>query len=125
VGVWLVSGPRHEYVRYFVDKITCVCTDNGIEMTTIELPNLLDAFFLWVCDAPLGSLRPHVRRDERLLRHAIRLTGWSHCFGNIMRGCAQIDPAWLGGLQTLRALCKFGKKQDLAEARGESSRTSR
>jgi len=99
-AIWLLCGPLLDDVQYFLNKVTCVTTDSGVEIDTIRMPNILYAFMRWVDGTPFGECGAFVRPNERLLPVAIRVAGWSHAFGNIAKGAAW---TWSG----------FGRKLDL------------
>ena len=84
-AVWLVVGPDIDDMRYWFDKVVGVTTDFGIEVLTVTVPNILRAFVAWASGTPLMECMALVDHTERLLRNAIRISGWGHLLGNIMK----------------------------------------
>ena len=106
-GIFLLCGPAYDDIAYVCKKVFCITTDFGLEILTVEMVNILPAFMRWIAGEPLESLGPYVRYGERLFPNAIRLYGWSHCFGNLAKGAAKADETWPKKLDQLRALVKF------------------
>jgi hypothetical protein len=44
-SAWLSFGPKPEHLRKFFFHIVAICTDFGCEMHTLEMPDVIDAFF--------------------------------------------------------------------------------
>jgi len=88
-----------------------ITTDSGVEQGTLNLPNLLPAFFRWVKGASLESCLVHVRHDQRLFPEALRLQGWGHSWGNIMKAVANSSPKWGILDERMRAQCRFWKNR--------------
>ena len=58
---WLVAGPFFEDMSYFLSKVTSITTDHGVEIHTLEFPNILKAFFGLVGGDTAGG---HTRLGE-------------------------------------------------------------
>jgi len=84
-ALWLVAGPFFCDLNWMLSKIGCICTDFGIEIKTIELPFILTAFLAWLGGRELSACRPLVDTSRRLFWRALRISGWSHAFGNLMK----------------------------------------
>ena len=106
-GIWCLVGPDPLDVQYFVDKVISITTDSGVEMTTLTLPSLLPAFYRWAQGWDLASVLPYVRYDSRLFQHSLRIQGWSHTWGNIMKAVAHSSTRWPVIEQRLRAQIVF------------------
>ena len=105
-AIWLLTGPVIEDTAYFLQKVCCITTDAGIEILTTKMPCVLNAFAKWLNGTPLVNLRCEVNWRQRLFPHAIRLIGWSHTWGNIMKQVAFTYPGWGGCRIThARATC--------------------
>jgi len=52
-----------------------------------------------------------VRHDERLFPEALRLQGWGHTWGNVMKAVANSSPKWGILEERLRAQCRFWKNR--------------
>jgi hypothetical protein len=110
-AIFLVAGPTLKVMRYFFDHITSLTTDFGVEMHLLELPDVLVAFLKWVGGAPLAGLGPDVVHSRRLMWRALRIAGWSHTLGGIMKASATECPNWPDILQQLRYLCQFFRNE--------------
>ena len=53
---YLMAGPSFEAMSYFVSKVICICTDGGVELGTLMLPNILQAFAAWCGGTKLTNL---------------------------------------------------------------------
>ena len=80
-------------------------------MHLLEIPDIVDAFVAWVAGTPLDRLRPLVHQDHRLFRRALRMAGWSHALGGIMKGVATRMADWPKYLAHMRSLCKFSRNK--------------
>ena len=110
-AIWLMCGPALADILYFINKTTCICTDGGTELTTVETPNLLYAFMQWVAGTPFTELHAFARNGERLFPVAIRIVGWGHTFGNLMKGAAGTWRLWSQKLELVRKLVAFYKNK--------------
>ena len=113
-AIWLVAGPELDDLRWFCGNITSLTTDFGVEIHLMECPDILEAFVIWARgNTPLHELRgrPWVKSDARAFPRALRVGGWSHMMGNIMKAIAAKFDAWPVYLESLRALCKFFRNE--------------
>ena len=76
---------------------------------------MLPAFFRWADSQELGSCLEFVKHNERLFPQAIRLLGWGHSWGNIMKTVAHSCKAWPQLELRLRAQVKFWKNASWRE----------
>ena len=106
-ALWLVAGPFVCDMAWMVSKVVCIATDFGNEMKTIEMPFVLRAFLAWLGGRELVACRPLVDHTRRLFYNALRVSGWSHMWGNLMKSVAEAVPAWPDIITHLRALCAF------------------
>lgn len=106
---WLVAGPTVEDLTWVFGKVTSFTTDFGVEMHLLDMPDITEAFVAWAGGRPLDQVRFLVKPDRRLFPRALRLAGWSHMMGNIMKTVAEKFPSWPSSLGKMRALCKFYK----------------
>ena len=104
---WLIAGPSAKTMRYFLSKVKCITTDFGVEIHMLELPDVLEAFLARVNGASWTHCQKLVVADARLLPNCIRLVGWSHTFGTIMKAVMSECPTWQTKLNKLRSMCKF------------------
>ena len=62
---------------------------------------------MWVGGASLLSCADAVDTTTRLLPNALRISGWSHGWGNLMSDVARVCPKWPTILDQLRTLVSF------------------
>jgi len=106
-ALWLVAGPFFCDLAYFVAQVRSIVTDNGVEHYTIEMPDIVRAFLAWLNGMPLCDTRGLVQHERRLFYRAMRLLGWSHLMGNLMKQLAQSVPTWTKVIAQLQELCRF------------------
>ena len=106
---WLVAGPDYEDMRYFCDKVRGITTDGGVELGTLDTPDILRAFIAWVDGRPLDECALLVNHDLRLWPFALRITGWSHALGNLMKTLAAVCIRWPVIIEQLRSLLIFSR----------------
>ena len=87
--------------------MTSITTDFGVEVHTLELPNILQAFLSWHAGTPLEHVRGLVDHSSRLFYAALRIAGWCHCWGNLMKYIAEKSKRWPEVLDGMRALVNF------------------
>ena len=106
-SVWLCFGPELRHMRYFADHVVCWTTDFGVEQHSVEVPDMLDAFFSWLGGNPLADCARLVNWDRRLFYRSLRIGGWNHGFGNTMLRIAKVYTWWPEMLDHIRNLCRF------------------
>jgi len=104
---WLVSGPGQAAMEYFLRKVRCLCTDMGVEMHLLETKDCLQAFLAWVGGEPLMECAGLVRQDRRLFFMALRISGWSHSMGNLIKTVLNRTLCWPEALDKIRLLVRF------------------
>ena len=108
-ALWLIAGPSAEDIRWVCTKVLSLTTDFGVEMHLLEAPDMIDAYLAHMNGSPFDRLRPLVKHDVRLFLRALRVAGWSHTIGGIMKRAAEAFPDWPQYLTHERYLCKFYK----------------
>jgi len=106
-ATWLCFGPDEFHMKYFIDHCVCWTTDFGVEVHSIEVPNCLAAFMAWVAGKALSDCAVLVKFSQRLFFRSLRIQGWSHCYGNIMKRVAKSYLWWPEVLEHCRHLCRF------------------
>jgi len=104
---WLVAGPFFEHMSYFYSKCRCITTDGGAEIKTLDLPDVLKAFLKWNAGARLEDCRGLVDHSRRLLYNSLRVSGWSHCWGNLMKDLVKVCTKWPRFNEQLNMLVNF------------------
>ena len=108
-GIWLIAGPTAEDVTWFCYHVRSMTTDFGVEMHLLDVPDIVSAMVAWAGGRPLHTLGPLVKPDSRLFERALRIAGWSHTLGGVMKGVAEGMPQWPSSLEQMRHLVKFYK----------------
>jgi len=106
-AIWLVAGPEHKTVWYVCTKVTSVTTDMGVEIGTLVMPDMVLAYCQFMAGTPFESCGPLVNRSRRWIPRALRISGWSHAWGNISKACAEKIVQWPSVLEKMRALIGF------------------
>jgi len=84
-------------------------------MHLLELPDIKEAMIAWAAGCPLARVRMLVKPDRRLFIKALRIAGWSHTMGNIMKATAEQFPQWPSHLGKMRSMCKVLKNNSYRE----------
>ena len=84
-GVWMVFGPLLKHMEYFCSKVLSWTTDFGVEMLSVLLPGVLVAFLAWNSGTLLQLCAPLVDFSVRCFPRSLRIAGWSHGLGNVMK----------------------------------------
>ena len=108
-ALWLIVGPSADDVRWVNSKIRSFTTDFGVEMHLLEAPDIVDAYIAYLDGQPLLHVAPLVKHDVRMWAYALRMAGWSHVFGGIMKTAGEKFPHWPRYLKNERVLCPFFK----------------
>ena len=108
-AVWLIAGPETKELQWFCSHVRSLTTDFGVEMHLLDLPDMSAAMVAWAGGRALHRVRPLVQPDTRLFPRALRIAGWSHTMGGVMKGVAELFPQWPSSLSNMRFLCKFYK----------------
>ena len=105
-AIWLVAGPDAASMRRFCNHVISFTTDFGVEMHTLQVPDVADALVAWITGTPLNRLRPLIKHDVRQFPKALRMAGWSHTLGGVMKAVATKMDVWPQRLDCMRHLCK-------------------
>ena len=106
--VFLICGPDLPLMREFYSKVTSFTTDYGTELAMSDTPDLLPAFWGFIHHKKLTDM-PRVLRTSRLMPRCLKIGGWSHTCGNLMRDVVKTWPKWPQYLTFLRAFISFLK----------------
>ena len=106
-SLWLVAGPWFCDMAWLVALVRGIVTDGGNEARTVELPNIVKAFNAWMSGAPLLACRGLVDFNRRLFHRALRVAGWSHFWGGLLKAMANSLPEWPRIIEQARACIKF------------------
>jgi hypothetical protein len=110
-SLWLVCGPSIENVQYVLNLVVSIATDTGAEIHLLSIPDIVRAFYCWISGKSLDEARAFVKHDQRLFPFALRISGWGHAWGNIMKGVAKDTPRWLVLEKHMRAQTIFWKNK--------------
>ena len=107
---WLVAGPTHDDLSWFLSHIRSLTTDFGNEIHLLEAPDISQALVAWIGGLECWHLlRRQIKHDARAFPRALRVGGWSHMLGNLMKSTATRLNCWPRYLRHMRELCRFFK----------------
>ena len=106
-ALWCICGPRHAVLQYVLRKVMSVTTDFGTEIHTLEMVDCSLAYCKWMEGHPADSLLQYVDVSQRWLPFAVRISGWSHTWGNIAKQVAESCVCWESVLNKVRAMVGF------------------
>ena len=107
----LCCGPSPHVLDFVRMKVKSITTDMGTENGLNDIPNIIPAFLRWANGSPLDSLHGIVDRKSRMFPRSVRISGWGHMFGNLMKAAAQSVDQWPRMLSYTRILCTFWRNQ--------------
>ena len=110
-AVFLIAGPSEACIRYVFTKVASVVTDHGTELQMLTVPDVNSAFVRWNDGWPLARCAPLVDSNERLFTNALRISGWCHAWGNLMKEVAHACPAWPRVEKQMRNMVTFYKNR--------------
>ena len=111
-----MGGPTADDLAWICSKVTSFTTDFGVETHLLEMPDISAALVAWAGARPLHSVRHVINQDKRQFWKAMRIAGWSHTMGNIMKATAESFPQWPQFLGIMRALCKFFRNRSYRQS---------
>ena len=110
-SIWLVVGSTEKNLRYVLSRVRSLTTDYGGELVILLMCDVLPAFLRWVSGMPLEDCRRFVNFNDRLMPRAVRIGGFSHSLGNLMKDACHQFPAYPQYLTFCRALCTFFRSE--------------
>ena len=106
-GLWLMGGPLYCDIAWLISVVYGVCTDFGTEQHTVEVPDIVRSLLAWMSGKPLAECRTLINFDRRLLWRALRVGGWGHAVGNLMKNLCEKDPLWTRYRPRLQDICSL------------------
>ena len=106
-SLFLLVGPEFFVLQFWLARISSLTTDMGTEIGMGLVADVLPAFLAYLNGAVVPSLHGLVRKGSRLFPRALRLPGWGHTFGNLMKFSVKSISQWPRILSMLRSLCRF------------------
>ena len=104
---FLLVGPELNVLQFWLARVSSLTTDMGTEIGMGLVADVLPAFLAYLNGAVVPSLHGLVRKGSRLFPRALRLPGWGHTFGNLMKFPVKSISQWPRILSMLRSLCLF------------------
>eukprot|EP00928_Gymnodinium_smaydae_P029406 TRINITY_DN22159_c0_g2_i2.p1 TRINITY_DN22159_c0_g2~~TRINITY_DN22159_c0_g2_i2.p1 ORF type:complete len:633 (-),score=31.49 TRINITY_DN22159_c0_g2_i2:786-2684(-) len=83
----------------------------GTELALAFAPNILPCFMRWLAGEALHCMANQVCSSSRLMPAAVRIAGWGHIFGNLMKSAAHRISNWPDILFNVRQLCSFWRNE--------------
>ena len=106
-AMWLVAGPSAKVIRYLCEKTVSVTTDMGTEVGTLMMPDFTDAFCEFMAGRPFETCNTLIDYSRRWLPNAVRVGGWSHGWGNVMKTGSAKCSQWPQRLSQMQVLTSF------------------
>jgi hypothetical protein len=106
-SIWLMVGHSVVKMRWFLNLIASITTDMGTELHLVDTVDILDAFMKVTQGMAVERAGAFFDKAKPLFPKALRIAGWNHLLGNMMKfSCKSFDlfPMWMGHL---RVLCRF------------------
>ena len=110
-SLWLVGGPLFCDMCWLLSLVRTITTDMGGESRTLDTPDLLLAFLQWLNGKPLPDCRILIKADRRLFQRALRISGWGHAWGNLLKHLVTKDVLWHRHLHKSEKLCTFWRNK--------------
>ena len=101
----LVAGTDSVLLAWLLRLVKSITTDMGTELGMPDVCNIMPAFLRRRAGASMASLT--VDESSRFLPYALRIAGWGHMFGNLMKLACKCLDAWPVMLQKLRYMVTF------------------
>jgi hypothetical protein len=105
-SVWLVVGSSIKDIRNFFSLVTALTTDMGTEIGLIECPDVVEAYIRRLEGATMAVALATVDPASRLFPRAVRIPGWNHIYGGIMKKCTE-EHDWPKYTHYLQCLCRL------------------
>ena len=106
-SLWLVFGPGEATMRQALRLVRCITTDGGIEIASTDAPDFLIAFLGRMRGESPQTCKGLVNHLERMFPLALKIYGWSHTWGNVMKTIGKSNEHWPNILEATRDLCSF------------------
>ena len=114
-ALFLVCGPDEELLTWLLSNVRSITTDMGTELKIMDSPDLLPAFLARINGARLQDLQSSIVMSSRLLNRCLRIPGWSHLMGNLMKFSTKSISRWPRIFHLIRRLCSFFRNQTWRE----------
>jgi len=106
-AVFLTCGPERESLEYCMSKLVSATTDNGTEVNLVIIPDIMQQFYAWMRGTPIEEIKAPEVEGTRLMKETLRIIGFGHTTGGIMKEIAEADPDYPKYLEQMRTLCRF------------------
>ena len=103
---WL-CGPTLSVMDFWRSKIRSMTSDMGTEFAIPDARDILAAFVAFLNGRPMDQLPSLVSPTSRLFRRTLRISGWSHLFGNAMKYCTKYISQWPRIIHLLLSVCNL------------------
>ena len=103
----LCIGTCFDDVSWFLSRVWSFTTDMGTEHRLGDTPDILRAFLNRLQGVSLEKCMNTIDKASRLMPNCIKVSGWSHVFGNLMKKFCTSFQRWPEFLSHIRACCKF------------------
>ena len=112
-SVTLAFGFHYPLLEWLFSKISSLTTDMGVELGMADCPDILRHYLRRAAGLEFDRIvELGVDSSTRLFSNALRLAGWSHMFGNLMKYACYSNEQWPKIYDHVRHLCSFFRVQD-------------
>ena len=100
LALFLVVGPSEKEMQRWLDSVTCVNTDFGVEAGMCLYLKLLPLFLLWIQKPKGGAILhqtvplPEGGITGRLFKYADMFIGWGHLWDAVLKDALNWLPWW-------------------------------
>lgn len=105
-ALFLVCGLDAGLIRWLLLKTVSITTDQGSEFAIAGLPDIFPAFFAWLSRSHVDA-RFKLDMKSVLLPNAVRVAGWGHLLGGLMKTACNYVETWPTIVKGMRILVGF------------------
>lgn len=106
-ALFLVLGLDLKIWDWFRNKVTAITTDMGTEFGIAVLPDFAAAFIHRVRGMFMSDAAKAIDFNSRLFPFTLRIAGWGHKFGDLMKEACKCISIWPSPLQGIRVMVRF------------------
>ena len=91
-AVYLMVGASLASLYHWYHHVRSITTDYGVEISIGVLCDVLPGFVKWLGGMALDQAGAYVDHSRRLMPKCLKIGGWCHTFGTIMKEACQYFP---------------------------------
>ena len=106
-ALYLVCGLNYALIEWLLSKICSLTTDQGCEFGIGSMPNFFPYFYSWLNRTSGTGDRCSIDWTSTLLPNSIRVAGWGHLHGGLMKTACNFAQHWPQIVKGMRILSAF------------------